>query len=101
MANGEMAIVKKIATFLGILIGVITILTSGYYFVSDRFAVVAQVNRNTESISDINIEIDKLEVEVREGAAQRNRKIDDLIFNQKRMMERLGIIWKPFKDDEK
>jgi hypothetical protein len=101
MANGEMATIKKIGTNIGVIIGIITILTSGYYFVSDRFTVVAQVNQGTMDNVRQDKEIEMLRTEFRQGAAERNKKIDDLIFNQKRMMEKLGIKWQPFRDEVK
>jgi hypothetical protein len=101
VVNGEMTIIKKIATAIGIIIGVLTIMTSGYYFVSDRFTVVAQVNQNTVDIRELDGNLKRIELEFKEGATERNKKIDDLIFNQKRMMEKLGIKWEAFRESEK
>ena len=98
MVNSEMITIKKIASTLGIIIVVITILTSGYYFVSDRFTVIGQIQQNTLDNVRQDKEIELLRNEFRLGAAERNRKIDDLIYNQKRMMEKLGLEWRPFED---
>ena len=101
MANGEVITIKKIVTNLGLVIAIITILTSGYYFVSDRFTVIAQVQQSSVDNIRQDKEIEMLRTEFRQGAAERNKKIDDLIFNQKRMMEKLGIEWQPFRDEVK
>lgn len=98
MANMEMGFIKKISIWLGILIASITVVSSGYYFVSDRFTVIAQVNRNTEDIQIVREDVSKLRQDFLNGAEERNRKIDDLIFNQKRMMDRLGLKWEPFDE---
>lgn len=100
MANGDMTTIKKIASWFGIIIGAITIFSSGYYFVSDRFTVIAQVQTNTEKIIEIKEDMLNLRKEMKDETSERDQKIDDLIYNQKRLMEKQGIIWKPFDESK-
>ena len=82
--------VKSIMKAIGLILGVIGLLTTFYYIIIDRSNVIAQVNNNSKDIRGIQVDIDKIK--------NQKNSFDDLKYNLKRLMEKQGLVWQPFNE---
>lgn len=85
MKNG----LSKIYRILGIIVLVLTIATSFWYIIVDRFEVIAQVRDNSKRVSALEIQMEVI--------MNDRKQLNEIQYNLRRLIEKNGLKWEAFQ----
>ena len=93
--NGGLQKLIKVSKIIGMIVGIITILTAFYYVTFDRFNVIAQIKENTKQIQENTQNIRQIE-KIFSDKNTFEKPLNDIQYNLRRLLEKNGMKWENF-----
>ena len=93
--NGGLQKLIKVSKIIGMIVGIITILTAFYYVTFDRFNVIAQIKENTKQIQQNTQHIQQIE-KIFSDKNTFEKPLNDIQYNLRRLLEKNGMKWENF-----